>query len=246
MISGKLRRNISYLLIYGAFLGIPAGCVPFDKIYSHEFDSGFFTLKTPEIKAERVYLDLKGDSVAVYPIARENTIILPDANVTNGIKISSVKPGTFLYNSTFMKSSLDFDLSTVLVKFRPARENVASQLNANVNGVLYAGFRKDYFKLKTNISPMNELHSFVRHTGFDFGVFAGFGITPVNPTVTKNRTMQEYDGIVFQKGISVFGTFENLSVGLALGFDNLLSRDRRIWIYNQNPWIGLVLGIANF
>jgi hypothetical protein len=246
MIFNKPTGRFLYLIAYGSFLVIPQSCAPFDKIYSHEFDSGFFTLKTPEIKAERIYLDLKGDSVVVYPIAREDKIILPDGSVSNGIKISSVRPGTFLYNSTFVKSSIDIDLSTVLVKFRQAREDVASQLNANVNGVLYAGLRKDFFKLKTNISRINELHSFVRHTGFDFGFFAGFGITPVNPTVTISRTIQEYDGIVFQKGISVFGTFENLSVGLALGFDNLLSPDRRIWIYNQKPWIGLVLGIANF
>jgi hypothetical protein len=246
MALNNLRIRIFYLLACDTLLVFLAGCVPFDKIYSHDFSSGYFTLRTPETKAERIYLDLKDDSAVVYPLAAENKIMLPVSSKSRGIKINSVKPGTLLYNSTFVKSSVDIDLSTVLVKYRPAREDVASQLNANVNGILYAGFRKDFFKLKTNISQINELHSFVRHTGVDFGLFAGFGITPVNPTVTINRTIQEYDGIVFQKGISVFGTFENLSVGLALGFDNLLSHDRRIWIYNQKPWIGLVLGIANF
>lgn len=48
------------------------------------------------------------------------------------------------------------------------------------------------------------------------------------------------------KGFSVFGTYENMSVGFAIGFDNLIGHDKSIWIYNQKPWIGLVLGIANF
>jgi len=61
-----------------------------------------------------------------------------------------------------------------------------------------------------------------------------------------NKTFQEYDGIVFQKGVSVFATYENMSVGIALGFDNLMDHNKGIWIYNNKPWIGIVIGIANF
>jgi hypothetical protein len=228
-------------ILFSAF-----GCVPFDKIYSHDFNSGFFKLKTFGLKPEKIYLSLKEDSLVVYPLLLKDKSILSDTSTIRVDKISSVGPGSYFYNSTFIKTSADVDLSTVLLKYRPAVADVQSQLNANINGIFYAGFRKDFFRIKSHLSPLREINTFVRHTGFDFGLFAGIGITPVNPTVTRNRTTREYDGIVFQKGISVFVTFEDMSVGLALGFDNLLDNNKDIWIYNQKPWIGIAIGIANF
>jgi hypothetical protein len=234
-------------LLSGVFvLALAAGCAPFDKIYSHEFSSGYFKLKSPGTTPEKVYLTRTEDSLTVYSLIPDNKPKMPDISRSKGIRISSVIPGSYMYNSTFVKTSLDVDLSTVLIKFRPAVANVQPQLTANVNGVIYAGFRKDFFRIKTSYSTLNVASTFVRHTGFDCGFFAGIGTSFINPTVTQNKTVQEYDGIVFQKGFSVFGTFENMSVGLAIGFDNLLDDNKNIWIYNNRPWIGLVLGIANF
>lgn len=223
-----------------------AGCTPLDKIYSHEFSDGYFRLKSQKKGTESVYVKLKGDTIKVFNVARVNGIRNPDTASPKSVLISSVNPENPLFNSTFRKTSVDIDLSTVLLKLRPSAGDVPQQLSTNVNGVFYAGFRKDYFHLKNSISELHEASSFIRHTGFDFGIFAGIGITPVNPTVTMSRTIQEYDGIVFQKGFSVFATYENMSVGLAIGFDNLLDHNRVIWIYNNKPWFGLVLGIANF
>jgi hypothetical protein len=234
-------------LLTGVFiLALAAGCAPFDKIYSHEFSSGYFKLKSPGTISEKVYLTKTEDSITVYSLIPDRMPKMPDISQPKAIRISSVIPGSYLYNSTFVKTSLDADLSTVLLKFRPAAADVQPQLNTDVNGVLYAGFRKDFFKIKTGFSAINVASTFVRHTGFDFGFFAGIGNTFVSPTVTENKIIQEYNGIVFQKGFSVFGTFENMSVGLAIGFDNLLDDNKSIWIYNNKPWIGIVLGIANF
>jgi hypothetical protein len=242
MIRKSILKLFSWVIIS---IGV-AGCMPFDKIVSHDFNSGFFKLKTPESNPENVYLNLMDDSIVVYPFTGEGKLIRPDINTFHGINISSIKSGSYLYNSTFVKTSVDIDLSTALLKFRPAMADVAPQLSANLNGIFYTGFRKDFYRIKSHISQISAVNTFVRHTGFDFGIFAGIGITPVNSTVTMNRTTQEYDGIVFQKGFSIFATYESMSIGLALGFDNLLDNNKNIWIYNQKPWIGLVLGIANF
>lgn len=222
------------------------GCVPFDKIYSHDFSSGYYKLKAPGANPGNVYIDLREDSVWIFPLSGGKSTEKPEKNSYNSININSVKPGSPLYNSTLVKTSVDMDLSTVPIKFRPAQGDVPSQLNATVNGVLYAGFRKDFFKIITHTSELNETYSFIRQTGFDFGPFAGIGITFVNPTVTMNQTVQEYDGVVFQKGIAAFLTYENMSVGIALGFDNLIDKNKTTWIYNQKPWIGIVIGVANF
>jgi hypothetical protein len=238
----KIIRYIPGIL----FFALVTGCTPLDKIYSHEFSSGYFRLKAPETTPEKVYLNKIDDSLVVYPLIHEGKSRIPDKSKSQGINISSVIPGSYLYNSTFVKTSLDVDLSTVLLKLRPQMADVSPQLNANINGIFYVGFRKDFFRLKTGFSKLKQVNTFVRHTGFDFGPFAGIGIAQISPTVTKNRTAQEYDGIVFQKGFSVFATYENMSVGLAVGFDNLLGENKNIWIYNNKPWFGLVLGIANF
>jgi hypothetical protein len=238
--------KIVKFFIWVTSLVLTAGCVPFDKIYSHDFNDGFFKLEFSGKKSENVYLNVTDDSVKVYSVQKENKFRLSDTSTFYGVNLKSIVPGNILYNSTFIKTSADIDLSTVLLKFRPASGDVPSQLSTNANGIFYAGFRKDRFKFKSSFSKAHEMSSFIRHTGFDFGFFAGIGITPVSPTMTMNRTIQEYDGIVFQKGFSIFGTYENMSVGLAIGFDNLIGHDKSIWIYNQKTWIGLVLGVANF
>jgi|WetSurMetagenome_2_1015567.scaffolds.fasta_scaffold00018_21 hypothetical protein len=238
----KIIKLFSLLMVVMSL----SGCVPFDQIYSHSFDSGYYRLKTTEAAPEKVYLNLSEDTLTVYRADKNNKSSLTGTIPVCESKVSSIHPGNLLYNSTFVRTSADIDLSTVLLKYRPASANVQPQLNANVNGVLYAGFRKDYFRIKTHFSPLSRESVFIRHAGIDFGLFAGLGITPVNPTVTDDKTLQEYDGIVFQKGVSLFITLEDMSVGFALGFDNLLDQNSKIWIYNQKPWIGIILGVANF
>lgn len=242
MIRHKLTSAILWLIL----TLIHPGCVPFDKIYSHDFNSGYFDLKSPEQTRRLVYVDLYEDSATVYLAIRANGHPEPGKIPSGGFETDGEEPAGYFENCTFIKTSLDLDLSTAVLKYRPAVADVPPQLNANVNGMLYAGFRRDFFKIKSRTDPLKKSRSFIRHTGFDFGLFSGLGITMINPTVTGNNITQEYDGIVFQKGFSVFGTYENLSVGLALGFDNLLDHNKSHWLYNRKPWIGIILGVANF
>jgi hypothetical protein len=233
--------TILILLILTSF-----SCVSINKISRHDFDTGYFKLKSPEVKPEKIYADLTGDSITVFSVTGEGRQRAPEILSSRGMNINNIRPGSFLNNSVFIKNSLDIDLSTVLIKYRFESSGVPNQLNANLNGALYLGFRKDYYSFRSKLSPLNVYKTQRRHIGFDAGVFAGLGITPVNYTVTNNHTMLEYDGIVFQKGIAGFITIEFMSVGIALGFDNLLDGNSKYWVFNQKPWIGLVLGIANF
>jgi|WetSurMetagenome_2_1015567.scaffolds.fasta_scaffold72718_2 hypothetical protein len=239
-----MKKIVFFTVVFS--LIILTGCAPLDEIYSHDFNSGYFKLKPADANSERVFLNIDDDSISVYPVIRKGKSREADASGAMGFILDSIEPGSVLYNSTLIKTSADIDLSSVVLKYRPGLSDVPPQLNSNINGVIYSGFRKDYFKIKSGHSKYDNANTLIRHTGFDFGLFAGIGITPVNPTVTANNISQEYDGIVFQKGFSVFATYEHMSVGLAIGFDNLLDRNKNFWIYNQKPWIGLVLGIANF
>jgi hypothetical protein len=240
-----MKNSISFLII-GVILLAITGCAPFDKIYSHEFCSGYYKLKGPDLIPKKIYLETNGDTIKTYAASGKGKSLAPDLSFYRRATLSSVSPGSYLYNSTFVRTGPDIDLSTVLLKFRPHAGDVPSQLSTNVNGIFYIGFRKDFFRMTSHLSPANIRSTFIRHTGFDFGPFAGIGITPVTPTTTMFRTTQEYDGMVFQKGFAIFGTIENMSVGLSIGFDNLLNKNSNIWVFNNKPWFGIIIGIANF
>jgi len=221
------------------------GCAPLETIATHSFGSGYFKYVPAKGESSKVYADVYDDSVAVYSLKAPDYKI-PDTESVVCTKISNINKSDFLYGSRFTKTSIDFDLATVGVKLRPSYSGVPAQLNSNVNAALYVGARKDIYMVRSHKSALNKTNSFIRQFGYDAGFFAGLGITPVNPTVTKDNTSNEYDGVVFQKGIAAFVTLDHVSVGIAMGFDNLMGADSKTWIYNNKPWIGLILGIANF
>lgn len=220
-------------------------CTPTDLVARHEFGSGYYDLKTKESALSRVYADVIADSLILFQM-KSGTSDVVDTDSGKGTAISSIKPDDDLYGGRFIKNSVEVDLSTIPVKLRPSASGVPVQMNSNLNAMIYLGARKDYFIIKSLESPVNRNHSSIRQIGFDFGIFAGIGITPVNPSVTNSITTIEYDGIVFQKGIGAFITINYVSLGITLGFDNLVSRDSRSWIYNNRPYFGLALGLANF
>jgi len=52
--------------------------------------------------------------------------------------------------------------------------------------------------------------------------------------------------MIFQKGVAGFISFGQMSLGLAVGFDNILDKSKSFWIYNQNPYLGLIITVSNF
>jgi hypothetical protein len=235
------------IIFYAAVLMLPGvSCTPVEKIAFHDLSSGYYKMKRPENEPSKVYVKVNDDSITVYKTIDDGKKISVDTTAHRGASISAIRKGEPFYGSCFVKNSADIDLATVLLKFRPARGGVPNQLNANLNAAFYVGFRKDYYKMVTNTSPLHEESTFCSHAGFDFGLFAGFGITQINPTVTGDKITQEYDGVIFQKGVGLFLTLERMSVGIVLGFDNLMDSNKNVWLYNQKPYLGLSLGIANF
>jgi hypothetical protein len=223
-----------------------SGCASVERIARHDLNSNYFRLKTEGNEPRSIYADIAGDSITIYPVIYEGNKKQPDANHPVSFNLINVKTGDNFSGSTFVYKSVDIDLSTILFKYRPERQGVPGQLNFNLNGVIYTGIRRDFYTITPYKSPLNVETSSINHIGFDAGIFAGIGTTPVNPTVTLNEINQEYDGLVFQKGIAAFITFGNFSVGLSCGFDNLLDKNKSVWIYNQKPYLGIVIGIANF
>jgi hypothetical protein len=232
--------------LYGSLMAISFSCKPFDKIARHDFNSGYYRLKTEDKKATDVYTGFTGDTIKVYSLTDNGNSKIPEKLPFAVSSLDNIIPGNYFYKSCFSRNSVDVDLTTVILKYRPPAKGVPNQLSANLNGAIYVGFRKNFYRLIPSVTPLNEESSYLKQVSFDAGLFGGLGITPINPTVTANNITQEYDGMVFQKGVATFLTVDNISIGIALGFDNLLDKNKSVWIYNQKPYIGLLIGISNF
>ena len=140
------------------------------------------------------------------------------------------------------KPSVDLDIMTSLFKIRPKTDNLPVQMNSNLNGNLYLGIRNDIYSIKYKSNPIYKYQRLINHVGFGGGVFLGLGNTAINASTSPNQAL-EYDGIVFQKGISGLFAINKLTVGLSLGSDRLLDKNRKYWEYENKPWYGLMLGL---
>ncbi len=50
--------------------------------------------------------------------------------------------------------------------------------------------------------------------------------------------------MIVQAGFAGFIESNIASFGLAVGYDYLLSANRELWVYQNKPWVGLVVGVA--
>ena len=154
-----------------------------------------------------------------------------------------LKENEFIKEIKLSKNSLDLDLITIPIKFRPSQKNVPAQLNYNINAQCYLGLRNDVYKISYIRNPIGHLKRQINHFGISFGVIGGFGNTFMSPTNTNNLLNGEYDGIVFTKGIGAIIAINNVNIGLAIGSDHLLDQNNKIWIYQEKAWLGLSLGL---
>jgi len=138
---------------------------------------------------------------------------------------------------------LDLDVFTLPVKVRPARAGVPVQLNSNFNAALYLGRRLDFYYLNSqNLTPWQQAPR-IRVTGLGYGGFIGLGSTVITSDVTRQQAGPEYEGLVVHAGLATLYDAQIFNVGLAAGFDHLIGPDRRYWIYQHRPWLGLLFSL---
>jgi len=238
--------KINNVLAIGLLMVISVSCVSTGKIARHDFDSGFYNLKTQGAQPSSVYAKVTEDSVIIYPVITNGKKELPNMSSGTGIKLSKEKTDNYLNKSCFTNNSIDIDLTSILFKYRQPKDDVPAQFSADLNFAIFLGFRKDYYKMASSTRQPHDEISFIRQVGFDLGIFAGIGTSPVNPTNTNNKTSQQYDAMIFQKGVAGFISYGKMSLGLALGFDNLMDKNRPSWVFDQKPYLGLVIGISDF
>lgn len=221
-----------------AALALFTSCSTLEKASMHGFNSGYY--KTgPGSNSKRVYADVTEEKIDVYNLTEGRT----DKDLY--LSVSVTNPDSLPVSSlNFRKQSLDIDITTILLKYRPSVSGLPSQLTSDLNVSLYAGWRHDNYKILRTMDPLGKSNLKISNLGFDYGFFAGPGTTGINPFTTNNKTTDEYSGMIIQTGLAGFLETNFVSFGIAFGLDNLLNRDSDIWIYNNKPWVGFIVGIA--
>lgn len=220
---------------------IVTGCSVTRDRPKYSFSDGYYNSSLYNNKSGKVYVDNTEESIMVYPLKKENRTI--DSLQEKIISFPQQDTKYYIPPHIFRQTSFDFDFLTIPFKYRPETSTLPRQFNTNLNGAVYLGYRTDVYRLWYKNTPINNYLKQTTHYGFSFGFFTGFGGTAMNPTVTNNQISAEYDGVVWSKGIAGIVGIDNFTIGLALGWDNLLDKNKTAWIYQGKPWLGLAFGL---
>jgi hypothetical protein len=142
----------------------------------------------------------------------------------------------------FYRRTFDVDILTIPFKVRPSVKGFPEQLNPNFSAALYLGSRKDFYRLE-NPSKRQENRLRISGLGFGYGGFIGIGSVTMDPFVTQNKINYEYDGFVLTAGAAGIYDVKKINIGIAIGMDHLVDKNREFWIYQNRPWFGVLFGI---
>lgn len=208
----------------------------------YEFADGQYVSNVMGREMRKVYVDNE-DEIYVYPLRKFADGYRVDTSIQKPLVFAKIKLDNVRSKPSFRQNSFDIDFLTIPFKYRFSVNGFPKQFNANLNGAIYLGYRSDIYVLHYATNVLRKPVRHTTHIGFSFGTFTGLGGTAINPSVTNNQVAIEYDGIVWSKGISGIIALNNFTMGLAFGWDHLLDKNKKYWLYDNKPWIGLVFGL---
>jgi hypothetical protein len=214
------------LLVFGLLL--TAGC---RTVQDTALPTDFYRVRQASrygLPAQPVYVREQNDTLQFWQSHSTTPVVIPPERADE---------------LRFYRFEADVDVFTLPFKIRPARAAVPPQLNSNFNAALYLGRRIDFYRYRTEqISPTLARRRLLSQ-GIGYGVFAGIGSSVINSTVTRGLVTDEYEGVILDAGLAVIYDARVFNVGLAVGLDHLLDRNKQYWIYQQRPWFGVLFGL---
>lgn len=221
-----------------------SSCSVLEQKSKQQLSSGIYKSTTFDDKKKSVYIDNKEETVVIYPINKDEkgNLIIDTLHHKKQIYLEQYN-SDHIKSSVFLKNSFDVDFLTIPFKYRPAQKDLPNQFTTNLNGEVYFGYRTDAYSLDYKLNPFQKFNRNINHYAFSFGLFTGFGGTAMNPSVTQEKIMKEYDGVVWSKGIAGIIGVNNFTIGIAIGYDNLLDQNKQYWIYQNKLWYGLAFGL---
>lgn len=214
-----------------------SSCTLLKTTNKEEVPSGTYILKN-SLDKNKVFVETVNEELHFYE--------LPFTAMDEDLAKESLKADVLklTYNPLYIRQkSLDLDFLTIPVKLRPAKKDIPSQLNSDITGALYVGYRIDSYSIKNGLNILSKPTQQINHIAYSIGVFSGFGNTTISPFTTAQIVEKEYEGIVFSNGIAAIIGTNHFSVGLTIGIDHLLDNNKSFWIYQQKPWVGVGVGL---
>lgn len=239
----KVRPQPCVLFIALAALSLCASCSVLKEGVTHGLVDGYYRNRPAEGRPQPVYLHVEDDTLTAYGVTRTEAGRRIDTTTFTVHPLAPAVVSGPCATHTFVKHGWDLDLMYVLLKYRPAMAGVPPQLNTDLNGSLYVGYKTERYTLACAPDPLGPHHRTVRNVGFDVGGFLGIGATTMNASVTQDPIAIEYTGMVLTGGVGVFTTIGSLGFGLTAGVDHLLDEYGPRWIYQDRPWVGLAVGV---
>lgn len=233
------NRSVISGIVIGILSVLLSSCTVLEKASSHGFESGTYSMQQKGKDAMPVYAETSENEISVYLSTEDKLSSEPIKVIPLGTKDSICHIPV-----SFSKHSLDIDITTVLFKVRPAAADIPLQMTSDFNAAMYAGWRYDTYRVDSRTTPTGKCEYRMINRGFDLGMFAGVGTTPVNPFFTANKVQREYSAMIVEYGVAAFVESSVASFGLAAGADLMTGPDRKHWIYRNRPWLGFIIGVA--
>ncbi len=230
-----MMKILLRLLVISLFLN---SCKALQETAKQGLQDGYYK----NDKDGKVYVQVEEENIQIYQTIQKHKELLIDT-LTPMVSYLAKSKIVVKRDFTLTKGGIDLDFLVMPAKLRFATKDVPAQLNSEFNGFVYLGFRQDRYKLNYQTNPLHISERNIAHVGYSIGLVNGTGNTFISPTTTNNAIQQEYDGLVWSKGVSAIVGVNNISIGLMLGFDNLLDKNNKLWIYENKPWIGLGFGL---
>jgi hypothetical protein len=224
-------------------LSLLCGCSSIRSAPKYAFSNGYYKAKVFSPGPATVYVNNEEDFVLVYPVTKKGNLTMIDTSLHAPLALPQQFTETSGKAYVFHIHSFDIDFLTIPFKYRPKVGELPRQFNAHLSGGLYLGYRNDSYVIKYQRDPMGRSSRRTTHFGFSVGGFSGIGGAAMNPWVTNDAIAIEYDGLIWTKGVASIIGLDQITLGLALGWDHLLDNNKRVWRYQGKPWVGLVFGL---
>ena len=235
--------RIPILIVLSFSLALLQSCKSLSESAKYGLNSGYYQLKTGNKEDVPVYVYAEEDTLAALRLDNRKEKEVSEKSRRQPILFPEISRKDTPPRHIFKEYSFDFDVLAIPFKYRPSEKDMERQLTTQFNGALYIGYRTDRYRVRYEQTPLGFANRSITHLGYSIGIFSGIGAESINPWVTQDQYPGEYEGLAWSKGIGGIIGINNFNVGLGLGFDSLLDSNRKIWIYQQQPWVGILLGL---
>jgi hypothetical protein len=235
------KRFPVHLLFYICFFVIMvSSCESLKESSKYQFVEGYYKT-TIQGKKQTLYVLTGSDTIKAFRKTDLNKAVI-DTSHAFIFAFPARRPNDFR-GLSFSRKTFDFDVLTILFKYRPPVSGFPPQFNATFNGAVYLGYRTDAYKLSYQSTPLHLMKRSITHYGYSFGFFTGLGSARIDEFVSNGALNYEYDGLVNLSGFAAIIALDKLTMGITLGVDHLLDRNSKVWVNNGKPWLGLSLGL---